>query len=266
MANTELMMLSENQLDMVGRTADLPSGYKGKPGNVILAYEYGRRNNLSLLEVMQKISFIQGKPTWSAEAMRARLNQSGYIVPPISYKWNDEHTACRVSATLKSDKRVLEGPEVSMTMAQKDGWTKNSKWQTIPEQMLMNRATTFFVRYYFPDILDGIISGDEAEDIAAINGTLEYEDKTAPAPAPAPAEPEQPKQPSPKMRLWNAVLEQVEGDEAKAAEICKAVVGGQTVTEDNIGGMIIEASKIIADSKIKTEPEEVVAQTEGEGN
>lgn len=255
MANTELMTLSENQLDMVGRTADLPSGYKGKPGNVILAYEYGRRNNLSLLEVMQKISFISGKPTWSAEAMRARLNQSGYIVPPISYKWNEEHTACRVSATLKCDKRVLEGPEVSMTMAQKDGWTKNSKWQTIPEQMLMNRATTFFVRYYFPDILDGIISGDEAEDIAAINGTVEYADKTAPAPAPA--EPEQPKQPSPKMRLWNAVLEQVEGDEAKAADICKAVVAGQTVTEDNIGGMIIEASKMITDSAIKTEPEAV---------
>ena len=86
---------------------------------------------------------------------------------------------------------------------------------------------------------------------------VQYEDKTAPAPAPAPAEPEQPKQPSPKMRLWNVVLEQVEGDEARAADICKAVVAGQTVTEDNIGGMIIEASKIIADAAIKTEPEEV---------
>jgi hypothetical protein len=122
----------------------------------------------------------------------------------------------------------------------------------MPELMLTYRAAAFFARTVCPDIAMGMYTEYEQSDIQS-ETPIQYEDKTAPAPA----EPETAKQPSPKMRLWNAVLEQVEGDEAKAADICKAVVGGQTVTEDNIGRMIIEASKMITEAAIKTEPEEV---------
>ena len=35
-----------------------------------------------------------------------------------------------------------------MKMARQEGWTKNSKYQSMPELMLRNRAATFFGRQY----------------------------------------------------------------------------------------------------------------------
>lgn len=243
MENTAIINLSDNQLATISRTADLPSGYKGREGNVLLAYEYSQRKGLPLLHVIQNMHFIQGSPSWKAEYQRAMLNRSGYIIPPMRYKWNDDHTACRAVVTLKSDGSTLESPEVSLEMADKDGWSKNPKWKTIPEVMLMNRATTFLIRYYFPDVLDGIMSTDEVEDIAAMNAKqpIEYEDKTEQPVAPEqPAAPEPP-QISPKVTLWRTVLKMVEGDKGIAENICKAVVSGQEVTEDNLGEMIAAA-------------------------
>ena len=244
MDNTAIINLSDNQLATISRTADLPSGYKGREGNVLLAYEYSQRKGLPLLHVIQNMHFIQGSPSWKAEYQRAMLNRSGYIIPPMRYKWNDDHTACRAVVTLKSDGSTLESPEVSLEMADKDGWSKNPKWRTIPEVMLMNRATTFLIRYYFPDVLDGIMSTDEVEDIAAMNAKqpLEYEDKTEQPAQPAATEAPQI---SPKVRLWRKVLEMVGGDKGIAENICKAVVSGQEVTEDNIDGLISTAESMI---------------------
>lgn len=257
--------LTDNQLSVISRNADLPSGYKGKEGNVLLAYEFGQRKGLPLLHVIQNMHFINGTPSWKSEYQRAMLNRSGYIKPPVRYKWNNERTACRAVVVLKSDGSVLEGPEVSLDMAQKDGWAKNSKWQTIPEIMLMNRASTFLIRYYFPDVLDGIISTDEAEDIAAMNQPMEYEDKTMPVPEPEiPAEPAPaPKKKSPKMQLWEYVLGLCNGDKKKATDICTAVVGGQTVTKDNLEDLKSDAAGMIAEDNAPVNAEPIPDLDEG---
>jgi hypothetical protein len=55
---------------------------------------------------------------------------------------------------------------VSVGMAKKEGWygKTGSKWQTMPQQMLMYRAASWFVRAYAPEIAMGLHTSDEIRD------------------------------------------------------------------------------------------------------
>jgi hypothetical protein len=82
---------------------------------------------------------------------------------------------CVAFATDKETKEVLEGAEtISIRMAFDEGWlTKDgSKWLTMPRQMLMYRAAAFWQREYSPEILQGLMTTDEAEDF----GYSDYEE------------------------------------------------------------------------------------------
>jgi hypothetical protein len=58
-------------------------------------------------------------------------------------------------------------------MAKLEGWTRNSKYQSMPELMLRNRAATFFGRQYIPDLLLGVQTSEEVVDIQPLNVTPE---------------------------------------------------------------------------------------------
>lgn len=62
---------------------------------------------------------------------------------------------------------VIEGPPVSMEMAFLEGWySKNgSKWRTMPDLMLQYRAGAFFGRLHTPEILMGMPTSDEVQDV-----------------------------------------------------------------------------------------------------
>jgi hypothetical protein len=55
-------------------------------------------------------------------------------------------------------------------MAEGEGWTKKagSKWLTMPDLMFTYRAGAFFARVYAPDITLGMMTSEEAADIAPI--------------------------------------------------------------------------------------------------
>ncbi|WP_313377964.1 hypothetical protein [Achromobacter insolitus] len=62
---------------------------------------------------------------------------------------------------------LIESPAVSIEMAVQEGWyTKNgSKWQTMDEVMLRYRTASFFGKLYAPELLMGLQSVEEAQDI-----------------------------------------------------------------------------------------------------
>lgn len=271
--------------EFLARSNYVPDSYKGKPEDVMAALLISITHHMDAFTVMQNLQMVKGNARWKSDYTIGAINSSGLYAGNLKFeiKYNDAGDAvdCTAWAIEKATGEKVVGSPITWDMVVNEGWNKDSttksgyvqksKWNTMREQMFRYRAAVFFARTNCPEVLMGYYTADEDDDIAT-NQALQYEDKTAPAPAPAePETPKQPspkmrlpKQPSPKMRLWNAVLEQVEGDKAKAADICKAVVGGQTVTEDNLGRMIVEASKIgITDditesaSKSETEPEEV---------
>ena len=56
-----------------------------------------------------------------------------------------------------------------MAMVKAEGWITNSKWKSMPEQMLAYRAAAFFARVYCPESLMGLQTYEEVIDVDRTN-------------------------------------------------------------------------------------------------
>ena len=148
----------------------IPATYKGKPENCLIAIELSNRLKLSPFLVMQNMHVIQGRPSWSSSFIISCINGSGRFSGPLKFEMDLDKTKCRAVAVEKTTGEKLTGPTITMDMAQSEGWlSKNgSKWKTMPELMLRYRAAAFFGRLYCPEIINGMLTDDEATDIKPI--------------------------------------------------------------------------------------------------
>jgi hypothetical protein len=142
----------------------IPQAYKGKVADTAIAIDMANRMGVSPMMVMQSMFVVKGKPSWSGQAclsfIRAKFTDVKVIY--IGTKGTDDR-GCYVKATDK-DGDVLEGTTVTMAMAKAEGWTSNSKWRNMPEQMLAYRAASFFARVHCPETLMGVQVEGEVED------------------------------------------------------------------------------------------------------
>lgn len=168
----------------------VPPDYQGQTGlaNCLVALELAGRMNLSPLEVMQNVSVINGRPSWSSSFLIASVNNCGRF-SPLEFVFDDEDnpTSCYCIATDLQSGKVLRGSKITMEMADAEGWLsrKGSKWKTMPEQMLSLRAAAFWTRRHYPAVGMGMRTQEEAIDIQTVS--VDTEPASAPAPAPAPA-------------------------------------------------------------------------------
>ena len=146
----------------------IPANYKGKPENCLIAIELSNRLALSPFLVMQNMHVIQGRPSWSSSFIISCINASGKFQGCLKFEIDEKKTKCRAYAIEKETGAKLVSPNITLEMAEKEGWlTKNgSKWRTMPELMLRYRAASFFGRLYCPEIMNGMLSVEEAKDIA----------------------------------------------------------------------------------------------------
>lgn len=181
----------------------VPQAYQNNVPNCIIALELAQRIGASPLMVAQNLYIVHGRPSWSSQFLIAAVNQCGRFTA-LQYEWsgkeNSDEWTCRAVAKDKATGERVQGPAVSIAMAKKEGWhgKTGSKWQTIPELMLMYRAATFFARTNAPELTMGLSTAEEAHDIIDVRETapgrfeasldsLEPGATTAPASAPAPA-------------------------------------------------------------------------------
>lgn len=78
---------------------------------------------------------------------------------------------CVAFTTAKGSDKVLESSPISLRLAIQEGWyTKNgSKWRTMPKQMLMYRAASFWTNAYAPELSMGMKTEDEIRDIVDVD-------------------------------------------------------------------------------------------------
>lgn len=154
----------------------VPAQYRGNIPNVLIALEIARHTGCSPFFVMQNLHVIQGRPSWSAQAIIAFLNACGRFRGGLRFETDSEQNpqTCRAWAIESATGERVNGPTVSLEMARKEGWANRtdktgrntSKWQSMPEVMLRYRAASFFGRQYAPDLLLGMYSVEEALEIA----------------------------------------------------------------------------------------------------
>lgn len=150
----------------------IPQNYQKNPDNCFVALELAGRMGVSPILVMQNLVVVQGRPAWSGQSCIALVNGSGKFTHDLDFvfvgKPGADDWGCYAVTTRKADGKELRGTMVTIELAKKEGWyNKNgSKWQTMPQQMLIYRAASWFARTYCPEVLMGFSTSDEAEDIA----------------------------------------------------------------------------------------------------
>ena len=172
--STESFEFAQRQAKSLAESNLVPITYQGQKGlsNCLVALEMSKRMNLSPLTVMQNLNIIHGRPSWSAAFVSSqilgcnRFKNFDYIVTG-----KDDTLSVQCQAIRLEDNKLVKGTAVTMKMARQEGWTKNSKYQSMPELMLRNRAATFFGRQYIPDLLLGVQTSEEVVDIQPIDVT-----------------------------------------------------------------------------------------------
>lgn len=161
--------------------------------NAVLVLNMANRLNEDPLSVAQNIYFVGGRPGWNTTYMIAKANQHGVFRDPID--WDIKGKGDTLSATAfgflsGTGKRVQV--TCDMEMAKKEGWTKNAKYQSIPEQMLRYRSAAFLIRLYCPEVMIGVPAQVELElearDVTPTGGPAVVEENDE-APIEAKAEP-----------------------------------------------------------------------------
>jgi hypothetical protein len=176
--NTDSFEFAQRQAKSLCESDLVPKSYQGQKGlpNCLVAIEMGKRMKLSPLTVMQNLNVIHGTPTWSAQFITSQILGCGRFTN-FDYLVKGEGDTLEVQcvATRVEDQKLVKGTAVSMKMARLEGWTRNSKYQSMPELMLRNRAATFFGRQYIPDLLLGVQTREEVVDIQPVDVTPEIE-------------------------------------------------------------------------------------------
>ena len=156
-------------------SALVPVAYRGQQGlpNCIVAIEIANRMGMSPFQVMQNLNVIHGRPSWSSQFIIGLIQGCGRFE---SFSYSEKTDSCQCFAILKTTGEQVSGPKITLDMAKKEGWTKNSKWSTMPQTMLRYRAASAFGRFHIPDLILGIQSVEE-------NEVIEAEITVAPEPA-----------------------------------------------------------------------------------
>lgn len=151
--------------EIIATSGVCPMAYKNKPNDVLVAIQMGAELGLKPMQALQNITVINGRPSVWGDAMLAicRLSKQFTYIKE-RYNKDDNSYTCTV-------KRGNE-PEFISSFSEADArkanlWGKQGPWTQYPKRMLQMRARGFCLRDSFPDLLRGIITTEEAQDIAA---------------------------------------------------------------------------------------------------
>lgn len=151
-------------------SAFVPDQYRNAPENCIIAIDIANRMGIAPLMVMQSLYVVKGKPSWSGSFCAAAINGSGRFTP-LEYVFVGEPGqptyGCYATAVRASNGVRCFSDTITMAMAAAEGWLNKpgSKWKTMPVQMMMYRAAAFFARAHCSDILLGLPTYEEVQDV-----------------------------------------------------------------------------------------------------
>lgn len=215
---------------MLAKSTMVPRDFQGKPENILVAVQWGREIGLGPLQALQSVAVINGRPSVWGDALLALVRGSGLAAfVRETMEGDGEHQTAICRTQRRDDPSEIIG-SFSVADAKKAGlWGKAGPWTQYPNRMLQLRARGFCLRDAYPDVLRGVISAEEAQDIPTeplrqpetFTGQT-IEGRTEPAPPAAPT-------PRRTTRQWLAELEQ---DLIKATEAGPPAVEARLARDD----------------------------------
>ena len=144
----------------------VPKHFQDKPEDCMVALMMANQLNIDPYSALQNLQMISGKVGFSSAFAIALANDRGSFAAPITWdvEGKGESLVVTAKAKLKKTGEIVK-VSVSMETAKKEGWTRNTKYQTMPEQMLRYRSATWLIRLHCPEVLLGMQASDEITDV-----------------------------------------------------------------------------------------------------
>lgn len=150
-------------------TAVSKSGFAPKgvdtPEAILIAVQFGAELGLTPMSALQSLAIINGRPAIYGDAALALVRSSGELEKYVQAT-TGEGDSMKASVTVKRKGEAELTSEFSVADAKKAQlWGKTGPWSQYPGRMLMWRARGFALRDAFGDILRGLRTAEEAEDL-----------------------------------------------------------------------------------------------------
>ena len=145
----------------------VPQTFQHNDANCLIAISQAQKFDIDPLTVMQNLYVIQGRPSWKSSFLIAMINNSGKYDIELQFEEaekNGKPYSCKCWTT--KDGRRVDGINVTMDMADAEGWTKKNgtKWKTLTQLMLRYRAASFFANLNCPELTTGMYTREEMLD------------------------------------------------------------------------------------------------------
>lgn len=151
--------------DILASSTMVPRDFQGKPGNVLVAIQWGREVGLGPLQALQNIAVINGRPSiWGDAALALVRGHPDCLSVQEGVEGEGEARQgwCEVTRRGEAPQRRT----FSVGDAKRAGLlNKPGPWTQYPDRMLQLRARGFAIRDVFPDALRGVMTREEAEDM-----------------------------------------------------------------------------------------------------
>ena len=147
--------------EIMAKSDLVPTGYKDKPGNIMVAIQMGQELGMTPMRALRSIAVINGRASIWGDDMLAMVLAS----PVCEYVNESESTETMGICRLKRKGCVEQVSTFTLEDAKRAGLLgKQGPWQTNPRRMLRLRARGFGLRDTFADVLAGLVSVEEALD------------------------------------------------------------------------------------------------------
>ncbi len=142
----------------IAQTDFVPDEYRGKPGQIAATILYGRELGLPPMTALATTHPIHGKPSTSAEGMRALVLQAGHAIEFVE----STNSRCVMRGRRRDEE---EWQTVTWTLDDvRTAKIRNPNYGTYPRQMLQARATAELCRLKFADVIHGLRAAEELVD------------------------------------------------------------------------------------------------------
>ena len=146
----------------------VPPHLRGKPADCLAVLMQSARWGLDPFAVASKSYFVNDRMAYEAQLVISVLNTSGVLKGRLDFAWDRQETdlICTVTGTLKSDPNRPKAIEQGMASIK----VKNSPlWAAAPRQQLGYYAARMWARLYAPEVLLGVYTVDEVQEMGIEN-------------------------------------------------------------------------------------------------
>jgi hypothetical protein len=155
--------------NVVSKSGFAPKGME-KPESIAIAVQHGLELGLAPMQALQSIAVINGRPGIYGDVALALVRSSGkceaYTQEMVKGKGEDDSGARVTSKRIGAAEAIVT--TFTVADAKRAGlWGKAGPWTQYPARMLVWRARGFNLRDNFGDVLRGLKTVEELQDIPA---------------------------------------------------------------------------------------------------